>query len=53
MRFLVWNGDRQKYECSECSWKQALRTDCSDPAERLEMQFDQHSCEEHQRKAAA
>ena len=53
MRFLVWNGDTQKYECSECRWKQALSTDSSDPAERLEMQFDAHACEEHQRKAAA
>ncbi len=53
MRFLVWNTEMQKYECSDCRWKQALNPESSDPAERLEHEFAAHSCEEHQRKAAA
>ncbi|HWB32473.1 MAG TPA: hypothetical protein VG714_04805 [Acidobacteriaceae bacterium] len=53
MRFLTWNTETQKYECSECCWKEALCADCNDPAERLELNFQGHRCEEHQRKAAA
>lgn len=53
MRFLVWNTEMQKYECSDCRWKQALNPESSDPAERLEHEFAAHNCEEHQRKAAA
>ena len=53
MRLLVWNTERQMYECSDCRWIQALCSDCSDPAEKLEIEFDAHRCEEHQRKIAA
>jgi hypothetical protein len=53
MRFLVWNTEMQKYECSDCRWKQALNPESNDPAERLEHEFAAHNCEEHQRKAAA
>jgi hypothetical protein len=53
MRCLVWNTEMQKYECSDCRWKQALNPESSDPAERLEHEFAAHNCEEHQRKAAA
>ena len=53
MRFLVWNSEMQKYECSDCRWKQALNPESNDPAERLEHEFAAHNCEEHQRKAAA
>jgi hypothetical protein len=53
MRFMVWNTEMQKYECSHCSWKQAILADCSDPAEKLELEFQTHRCEEYLQKAAA
>lgn len=53
MRFMVWNTETQRYECSGCGWRQALCADCSDPAERLEMEFLNHRCEEYLREAAA
>ena len=53
MRFMVWNTETQKYECSVCRWKQSICADCNDPAERLEHDFDTHVCEQHQQKAAA
>jgi hypothetical protein len=53
MRFMIWNGDRQVYECNLCEWKQAILASRSDPAECLERDFSLHQCEEHRRKAAA
>lgn len=53
MRFLLWNTETQKYECTECSWRQALCSESNHPAERLELEFQTHRCEEHQRKSAA
>ena len=53
MRLMVWNNEIQKYECSECCWKESICADCNDPAERLELLFDAHICEQHQQKAAA
>lgn len=52
MRFLVWNTETKQYDCSECSWKQALSAASNDPAERLELEFQSHRCEDFQRKAA-
>jgi hypothetical protein len=53
MRFMIWNTEMQTFECNECRWHQALCTDCSDPAERVEMEFNLHRCEEHQQRSAA
>lgn len=52
MRLLEWNTETQMYECSECRWRQALNTEASDPAEKLEREFEMHRCEEYQQKAA-
>lgn len=53
MRLMSWNTNSQMFECNECQWQQALSTDCTDPAERVEQEFRQHRCEEHGHKAAA
>jgi hypothetical protein len=52
MRFMVWNAEMQRYECRECRWQQALCAACNDPAEKLELEFQAHRCEDHQKKAA-
>lgn len=44
--------ETQKYQCSDCRWKQALCADCNDPAEKLELEYQAHRCEDHGSKAA-
>jgi hypothetical protein len=53
MRFMIWNTKMQVFECNVCRWSQALSPDSNDPAERLELEFSLHRCEEHRRKSAA
>ena len=53
MRTMIWNTETQAYECNACQWEQAICTNCSDPAERLELDFSLHRCEEYRERAAA